>query len=333
MKKLTLSLLLAFALLPSFAQEKIDFFDFVRDFDWNMSESDFKAKYKDRIVTPEDASATLDRSYVLSGIYFNQYDTETAVRFDSQPKRTVVSLSFIDLEDSEHSKLKEILNQKIGDPTHILYNGMVLNKQDAEVLNIGLDYTRIWVVGAYNFLWYPKDENGQQYMSLIVERRAPDFRQGYWGDSMNDVKIKEGKPDEFDMEGIYSFTTHVAGLECLAGYRFTDGKLTSGKYVFLNLHADNCVRNYEQLVELLTTKYGEPISNDKKSTALDFERSVLDDGELVESGKMRFDASWTTPSTSVAIYLYGERYQIQLGIEYYSVLHQEEIEQDVLNDL
>lgn len=333
MKKLISFLLLAFTLLPSFAQEKIDFFDFVNNFDWDMSEAEFKTKYHDRIVVDENTPAALEGQYVLSGIYFNQYNTETTVRFDSQPKRIVISLSFITLEDSEHSKLKEILDQKIGDPTHILYDGRVLNKQDAEILNLGLDYMRIWVTGIYNFLWYPKNEDGPQYMSLIVERRSPDFRQGYWGDSMAEVKKKEGKPDKYGMEGIYSFDTYVAGMECLAAYRFTKGKLTSGKYIFLNLNADNCVQSYKKLVELLTAKYGEPISNDKKSTALDFERSVLDDGDLVMSGKMRFDAGWATTSTSVSIYLYGEQYQIQLGIEYYSMLHQEDRVQDILDDL
>ena len=51
--------------------------------------------------------------------------------------------------------------------------------------------------------------------------REPDFRQGFWGDSLAGIRRKESKADEFNMEGIYAFTTYVAGLECLSAYHFT----------------------------------------------------------------------------------------------------------------
>jgi len=180
-----------------------------------------------------------------------------------------------------------------------------------------------------------KNENQQIIIIGAVPQieREPDFRQGFWGDSLADVKRKEGKADEFNMDGIYAFTTYVAGLECISAYRFTGTKLTSGKYVFLNNNSDNCVSNYNKLVELLTKKYGTPLSHDKETTASAFQQEIYTEGELVRNGDMKFETYWVTPFSTIAIFLNGEQYQISLDIEYYSNKLEEERENDILKDL
>ena len=96
---------------------------------------------------------------------------------------------------------------------------------------------------------------------------------------------------------------------------------------------DNCVEKYNDLLDLLTQKYGEPARNDKESTAEDFEQRLFTEGELVRDGKMNFVSFWYTPTTWIALGLSSELYQIKLVIEYYSTLHQEEREADILEDL
>ena len=122
-------------------------------------------------------------------------------------------------------------------------------------------------------------------------------------------------------------------MECIATYRFTNNMLTLGKYIFTTINTDNCVRNYQQLSDLLTTKYGNPISKEKKSIAEDYEQEVLSEGQLISMGKLRLETIWDTPTTFLGILLYGEEYQPILIIEYYSKLHQEELEKDILKDL
>lgn len=328
MKKLILILFLAFTAQASFAQTKIDFFDFVRDFDWSISESEFQSTYKDRIIDSDDTELIH-----LSGICFEQHDAEVIVRFDEQTKEVAISLVFVNLEESMQLELKEFLKRKFGEPTFILHDGVTINKQDAKILNLGLDYERIWVTDKYVYTWYTIEESGQTFMFLLVQKRKPDFRQGYWGDSMDEIKKREGKLNESLNDNIYSFETSLAGIgKCSAAYRFTNNKLTSGKYIFLNINSDNCVQMYEKLVDLLTVKYGEPESNERKPTGW-LESDVLSDGDLVMAGQLRFEAMWYTSATMLGIFLYGEQYMPWLVIEYYSMLHQEEMETDVLKDL
>ncbi len=328
MKKLILILVLAFTVQVSFSQTKIDFFDFVRNFDWSISESDFQSKYKDRIIDSDDTELIH-----LSGICFEQRDAEVVVRFDEQTKEVAISLVLVNLEEADQSELKKFLKRKFGEPTFILHDGVTINKQDAKILNLGLDYERIWVTDKYVYTWYTLENSGQTFMFFVVQNREPDFRKGYWGDSKDEIKKREGKPDESVNDNIYSFETSIAGIgRCSAVYRFTNNELTSGKYIFLDINSDNCVRNYEKLVDLLTVKYGEPGSNERKSTGW-LESDMLSDEALVTAGQLRFETMWYTPATMLGIFLYGEQYTPWLVIEYYSVLHQEEMEHDVLKDL
>ena len=330
MKKLILILVLSFTAQVSFSQTKIDFFDFVRNFDWSISESDFRVTYKDLLVEqPDSMSEFLEISGLipLDGIFLGKYEATANAMYNKLFDKPTLGILFNSLNAFDYLEIEKIIEQKLGKSNYFVKG------ENSEDDMVKTESKRIWIEGNNIFTLAQAKSLGSTSLHLIAEYREPDFRQGYWGDSMDEIKRKEGKPDEFGMENIYSFTTYVAGIECLAGYRFTDGKLTSGKYIFLNLNSDNCIQNYEKLVELLTKKYVEPIGSDKKSTASDFELNVMDEGDVVEMGKMRFDVNWVTPSTTVAIYLYGEQYQIQLGIEYYSNLHQEEMEHDVLKDL
>lgn len=343
MKRLTIMLLLMSVTLTSFAQNKIDFFDLANTFDWKLSEEAFKEKYNDRIVVSIDSIADVYAStgnWLLRDIYIGKYETTTFVRYDNQTKKpAIVSLPTTELLDSMGqivcSDIEQITSRKLGKPD-ISLDDMNLAAFNMGDLGIETGNIKMWMSTSPTFMTITagNDEQRLIFIGAVPEiEREPDFRQGFWGDSLADIKRKEGKTDEFNMEGIYAFTTYVAGLECLSAYRFTEDKLTSGKYIFLNNNSDNCEDNYNKLVNLLTKKYGEPFSNEKKTTASNYEQKIFTAGELVRNGDMSFEAYWFTPFSTIAIFLTGEQYQVSLNIEYYSNKLEEEREKDILKDL
>lgn len=343
MKRLALLLLFVGATLTPFAQNKIDFFDLANSFDWKLSEDAFKEKYNDRIVVSTDSIPDVyasTGSWLLRDIYIGKYKTMTFVRYDNQTQKpAIVSMPTPELLDSisriVSADIQQIVNHKLGKP-ELSLNDIDLSTFNMGNLGVEKGDIKIWMSTAPTFMTIIAGDDEQQLIFIGAEpemEREPDFRQGFWGDSLADVKRKEGKADEFNMDGIYAFTTYVAGLECLSAYRFTGNKLTSGKYIFLNNNSDNCVSNYNKLVELLTKKYGEPFSNDQKTTASSYEQKIYTDGELVRNGDMKFETCWFTPFSTIAIFLKGEQYQISLNIEYYSNKLEEERENDILKNL
>lgn len=338
MKRLTLLLIFIGATWSSLAQNRIDFFDFVQSFDWKLSEDAFKEKYKDRIVIGTDSIPDIRAAtgqWTLKDVYIGDYETQTFVRCNEQPQGImIVSLPTVCYDSINHTActdIEELINRKLGNP-ELFFKDMDLT---SNIFGFEKGDIKIWKSTAPIFTTTTVGNEKQRGISITaIQQREADFRKGFWGDSMDDIKRKEGKPNELNnVDWIYAFTTYVAGLECICAYRFTHDKLTSGKYVFLNNNSDNCVDNYNQLVELLTKKYGEPFSNDKKTTAPSYKQKICSEGELVWSGDMRFEAYWFTPFSTIAIILKGEGYQISLCIEYYSNELQKEREQGILNDL
>lgn len=343
MKRLTLLLIFIGATWSSLAQNRIDFFDFAQSFDWKLSESAFKEKYKDRIVIGTDSIPDFHAAtgqWMLKDVYIGDYETQTFVRYNEQPQGImIVSLPTVCLDSINYTActdIEELINRKLGSPD-LLFKDTALtsdNTGNTGLLGFEKGDFKIWKSTTPIFMITTAgNEKHRGIFITAIPQREADFRKGFWGDSMADIKRKEGKPDEFDMEGIYMFRTYVAGLECACAYRFTHDKLTSGKYIFINNNSDNCVDNYNKLVGLLTKKYGEPFSSDKETTASSsYKQKFYTEGELVRDGDMKFETYWATPFSTVAIFLRGEQEQISICIEYYSNELRKEREQDILND-
>ena len=336
MKKLILSLLLASILLPSFAQTKIDFFDFVRDFDWNMSESDFRTKYKNRISQKRGAVPnfyTLPQGIIFENITIGEFEPITIATYDTPKQKHIIFFLLDSTEIIDDLKLESEIRLKLGNPVFSTDNYDFPDYPELKAIGLKKGNIRIWVSEKLVYLLMSSENIGRNICVIGCFVRDPDFRQGYWGDSVEEIKKKEGKPDKYGMENIYTFDTYVAGLSCGAAYRFTNGILTSGKYIFTDINSGNCIQHYEELVELLTMKYGEPGYNNKESSASEIERSTYTEGELVVANKMQLRTEWFTPTSSILIDLRGEEYLPKLVIEYYSKSHQEERAADILKDL
>ena len=219
--------------MASFAQNKnkIDFFDLADSFDWKLSEDAFKEKYNDRIVVSTDSIPDVyasTGSWLLRDIYIGKYETMTFVRYDNQTRKpTIVSMPTPELLDSisriVSADIQQIVNHKLGKP-ELSLNDIDLSTFNMGNLGVEKGNIKMWMSTAPTFMTITAGNDEQQliFIGAVPElEREPDFRQGFWGDSLADIKRKEGKADEFNMDGIYAFTTYVAGLECLSAYHFT----------------------------------------------------------------------------------------------------------------
>lgn len=120
---------------------------------------------------------------------------------------------------------------------------------------------------------------------------------------------------------IYAFSGTVASLPCTVLYGFTDDKLTIGKYIFNIEHSNqnDYIYDYEELVDLLTSKYGKP-THGGKNNAVWFDDLFRDDysdwGRAISYGHLAYDTSWETPDTEILCQLSGDNYEIKLVIQY-----------------
>lgn len=344
MKKILLITLLAIVSFTGYAQNKKDFFNFASAFNWSMSEADFKAKYSNRIV-PETDSLFLSMdiqkgTYLLNDLKIGDYNCLTLVSYSLEETPTIVArLTDEVLQASMPTvlalKLDHVVDQKMQEPDLDL-DDMPLSSFGFPGMEDVKGRLRIWMTDALTFgTVCTTTEDGLTYLFVARkgEPREPDFRKGKWGDSMTTCKSKEGKRDNYNMDGIYAFDTYVAGLKAIAAYRFTDDRLTSGKYVFTQENADNCIRDYNNLVSYLTKKYGKPAKDNKEYTATDYEKRHYSDGELIRDSKLEMSTVWYTPFTIVIITINGERYSISMGLEYYSTKLDQVREEGILNDL
>lgn len=344
MKKTLLIALLIVVSITGFAQNKKDFFNFASSFNWSMSEADFKVIYGSRIV-PETDSLLLSLgiqkgTYLLNDLKVGDYDCLTFVSYSMEETPTIVARPTDEvLQASMPSiltlKLDRLVVQKMQEPDYNLDDMPLSEFGFPEMVGVK-GRIRIWMTDALTFSTVnTTTEDGLTYLFVARkgEPRDPDFRKGKWGDSRATCKTNEGKMDEYGMDGIYAFDTYVAGLKAIAAYRFTDDRLTSGKYVFTQENADNCIRDYDNLVSYLTKKYGEPADVNKEYSATDYEKRHYSDGELIRDRKLEMSTVWYTPFTVILIALNGGKYGITMEIEYYSTKLDQIREQGILNDL
>lgn len=156
-----------------------------------------------------------------------------------------------------------------------------------------------------------------------------DFRVANWGDSKLLVKKLERKPNAFDEGDYISFSDEVALLPCTVIYSFTDDKLSGGMYGFNIEHSNDnkYMDDYEELVDLLSNKYGEPIRGGKDN-AIWHDDFYQDDysrwGLAISLGQLVFLSSWETPHSEISCILSGDNYEIKLSILYKSKQFSEE---------
>ena len=342
------TLLVLFAILFCFSsngQSSKNFFDFIKSYNWDITETAFKAKYADRFI-PVDTlmGMPVQKSYILNDLKVGEYDCSTFISFaDTTPGMIVGSLNpnpIISLNPGALAdKIDRIVDQNMIDPADAELEDVPLSTFGVVGLDSVKGVVRIWMMeetGLISIKMMTDSTLAYVFIAKKEEPREPDFRKGRWGDSMSECKKKEGKSDELGMDGIYAFRTYVAGHKVVAAYRFTNDRLTSGKYIFTDENAINCVNHYSELVSYLTQKYGEPsiVNKDYSPTTSSTDKRVFTEGELVRQNKLEMGSIWVTPFSTIFIYLKGGEYgSISLSLEYTSNKFDKTVTKSILNDL
>ncbi|WP_188932697.1 hypothetical protein [Puia dinghuensis] len=158
--------------------------------------------------------------------------------------------------------------------------------------------------------------------SFAQDGQTTDFRGFSWGTSLAQVQSQEKaqlvvkiKDDELQYADL------LAGSDCYVIYIFNDNdKLISGNYVFTKKYSNPelYLQDYNKFKDLLTQKYGKPVSDDTHfhSNAPSVEKHSY--GQAISDGYLTMDAIWNVNGSLIKIALISTDRSPSLQIHYTS---------------
>ena len=160
---------------------------------------------------------------------------------------------------------------------------------------------------------------------LFAEEVKYDFRKTTWG--MNEEQVKATEEREVGYEG-NSVSGYALGYEVeidvnnyYCYYLFLENKLYQGRYMLNEKHVNKnlYIDDYEELKEVLTKKYGNPINKNEIYWEDDlFKDNKVDWGLAISVGDLYYFSGWETPITKISLELDGDNYKIRLILIYES---------------
>jgi hypothetical protein len=166
-----------------------------------------------------------------------------------------------------------------------------------------------------------KDDNTWKVITInnsdIAEKN---FRKSAWGMSVEQVKATETSKPKFEDSKLLVYSDSVSGLSVDVAYIFVNNKLIRTKYVVSEKHSNKTdyIDDYKKLKTSLSNKYSKPVS-DKQYWKNDLYKSDSSEwGMAVSIGHLSYFCSWENANSSILLYLTGDNYVINLGIEYSS---------------
>lgn len=142
---------------------------------------------------------------------------------------------------------------------------------------------------------------------LSLEVLSKDFtlRSTYWGMTKDQVLESEKKLSPIlNNKDEVGYDTTIGDIKFVLYYRFKDGKLRSAAYNTVE-HYENPFKHVEEhafLQEVLTTKYGKPIS-EIAQVPKKYEKSEKELGIAAKMGLMKLNSKWETKSTFISLEL------------------------------
>jgi hypothetical protein len=151
---------------------------------------------------------------------------------------------------------------------------------------------------------------------------ASDFRDAEWGISKEQVGKLEKTEPIYSKTDALTFKGKIANNRVNIIYEFSENKLITGAYQFIENHPNGNVyiQDYEKMNEFLDIKYGKPtyrkeiwnndIYKDKKGFW----------GVAVSTGQLMLESSWSEGRTLITHQLSGSNYIIDHSIYYHDKL-------------
>ncbi len=169
--------------------------------------------------------------------------------------------------------------------------------------------------GFYHLRGASKSQNKDQF----------DFRKTRWGMSVDEVKASEGLyaivKSIFDNITVNYFE-EIHGKPVKLYYSFRFGSLITAKYT-INAKHDNLglyVQDYNDLLEILTQKYGEIEEGTRPAKSQDMNLVA----QSVLNGQIEYSAKWISDTTQIHLVLGSMDEKILCGVHYNS-LHTDQI--------
>lgn len=155
--------------------------------------------------------------------------------------------------------------------------------------------------------------------SRTIQSRHTGFRKAIWGEAAIVCRQLEGQPDIDNETDVYAFKTTIDGINCVAMYRFTDGKLSSGAYVFASMDDGDWNRQYTAIRRYVTNETGllPEEKKDYSDLVMPADKYSGNETHLLKKGLLTFTCLWYTKDTRIILYVFAENGKVHMRLRYY----------------
>ncbi|WP_108125379.1 hypothetical protein [Saccharospirillum mangrovi] len=134
---------------------------------------------------------------------------------------------------------------------------------------------------------------------------AEDFGEASWGDSPDDVRNAETRPNRTPI-GEFGYLIYEAELPDIyvtrLVYQFTDGQLTQGRFLFKpspEAPMQSWIDQFEQVRHLISRQYGEPMADEVLTPASESRPERLDWAEALSEDRLVLKTRWQNDRTEL----------------------------------
>jgi hypothetical protein len=155
---------------------------------------------------------------------------------------------------------------------------------------------------------------------VTIDASNEGFRRIPWGASRTTISERETLDLVQRIPDGLMYHTPIAGLSCNVVYILVDDQLVRAKYMLDQEYENqnNYLAATDKLKASLETKYGAPDRDNSYWSDDLYKDEVNDWGMAVSCGHLTRFVFWETAATTICLYLTGENFEIDVGIEYTS---------------
>lgn len=154
---------------------------------------------------------------------------------------------------------------------------------------------------------------------LIIEN--PDIRNVRWGMSRDDVILSETSPIIDSDNTTLLYEDLISDYKTYVRYDFVDDSLNSVYYMFSEKYTnkERYYLAYKEIQRLYSEKYGNPMTDKEiwlNSNSVYAKKGYEDIGMAISIGDLAYLSEWETETTKIQMQVYGNNFEISLGILY-----------------
>jgi hypothetical protein len=148
-----------------------------------------------------------------------------------------------------------------------------------------------------------------------------DFRKVRWGMNQKQVMRSEEKKPFSQSKEIIGYRIIGSEFNCYLGYIFTENKLVSAFYRFMQNHKNKnlYIKDYKRIKKALIKKYGEPLEEAVEWFNDIYIDTPQDWGKAVSLGHLTYVACWNNYTTEIGVMLWGDNDNIGLSVNFDSI--------------